>query len=83
MLEEELSLQLSLLKKETPPATLFPEVEDPMEQLPHLKDGTVAANLRGQERQFVMDTLIEEEVLESFAICGLIAMIMFAPNLFQ
>ena len=40
--EEELDLQLSLLQDEVPKSYLFPEVEDEMEDLPHLKDGTIS-----------------------------------------
>ena len=41
VMEEEFDLQLHLLQEETPDPTLFPEVEDKMAELPHLKDGTV------------------------------------------
>jgi hypothetical protein len=82
-LEDELTLQLNLLQKEMPPAYLFPEVEDPMVELPHLKDGSVAARLKEDETAHVFEELAEEGVLESLAICGLIGMLMLAPALFQ
>lgn len=82
--EEELALQLNLLHEDTPPSYLFPEVEDEMEALPHLKDGTVAAKVkRGleQERKVMMvEELAEEGVLESLAICALLGVMMLAPQ---
>jgi hypothetical protein len=82
--EEEISLQLSLLQDEAPPDYLFPEVEDEMEDLPHLKDGTVAAKVKKElerERNIMMvEELAEEGVLESLAICGLLGLIMLAPQ---
>jgi hypothetical protein len=83
LLEEELTMQLNLLQDEMPPAYLFPEVEDPMEELPHLKDGTVAARVKEDETAHYFEELAEEGVLESLAICGLIGMLMLAPALLQ
>jgi len=85
MLEEELSLQLSLLQDQTPPATLFPEVEEPMIELPHLKDGTAssaAANVVEMEQKiFQLEEMFEEGTLESLAFCGLIALAFVVPQL--
>eukprot|EP00980_Cylindrotheca_fusiformis_P010033 scaffold2214_cov139-Cylindrotheca_fusiformis.AAC.30 len=83
--EEEISLQLNLLQDEAPPNYLFPEVEDEMDALPHLKDGTISAKAKKEiekERNLmVMEELAEEGVLESIAICGLLGMMMLAPTL--
>jgi hypothetical protein len=94
--EDEISLQLSLLQDEAPRAYLFPEDEAPraylfpevegeMEDLPHLKDGTEAAEVKKElerERQIMMvEELAEEGVLESLAICGLLGVMMLAPQL--
>jgi hypothetical protein len=83
--EEEISLQLSLLEDEAPPAYLFPEIEDEMADLPHLKDGTVDANVKKElerERNILMvDELAEEGVLDSLAICVLLGLVMLAPQL--
>lgn len=86
IMEQELDLQLSLLKKdmeeETRHINLFPEVEDSMEELPHLKDGTMAQKVAKQEEfLFVEGELFEENVLETLAFCGVLALLMFAPNI--
>ena len=82
--EEELALQLNLLQEEAPPSYLFPEVEDAMEDLPHLKDGTAAqrAKLSAKKEQNIMmiEELAEEGVLDSLAICALLGFLMFAPQ---
>jgi hypothetical protein len=81
LIEQELSLQLNLLQEEMPPSYLFPEaVEGPMEELPHLTDGTVAAKVKKEEQSMVLGFLMEEEVLESLAICALIGALMMAPQ---
>jgi hypothetical protein len=77
----ELSLQLNLLQEEMPPSYLFPEaVDGPMEELPHLTDGTIAAKVKQEEHTMVLGFLMEEEVLESLAICALIGALMMAPQ---
>lgn len=82
LLEEELENQLALLKKEKPKATLFPEVEDPMEQLPHLKDGTMAAIGAQEQKLFMLEeAFLEENVAETIAFCTILAILMIAPQL--
>ena len=85
LMEEELDLQLHLLREETPNPSLFPEVEDSMPELPHLKDGTTLdktkKNIEKKNEIFFMEELMEEGVLESLAFCGLIGLIAFAPQL--
>ena len=85
VMEEEFDLQLHLLQEETPDPTLFPEVEDKMAELPHLKDGTVEDKTKKEIEMkneiFFMDQLMEEGVLESLAFCGLIGLAAFAPQL--
>ena len=85
LLEEELNLQANLLKKENEKAAhkqeLFPEVEDPMAELPHLKDGTMAAMALGQRNLFMMEeALFEENVSETILFCSILALVMFAPQ---
>jgi hypothetical protein len=75
----ELSLQLNLLQEEMPPSYLFPKaVDGPMEELPHLTDGTVAAKVKQEEQTMVLGFLMDEEVLESLAICALIGALIMA-----
>jgi hypothetical protein len=72
LLEEDLSLQIDLLKKEMPESTLFPEevtmhpehFEKPKETL-----GTAAVDL------------LDENLLESLAICAVFGVLLFAPHL--
>lgn len=82
--EEELDLQLSLLQDEVPESYLFPEVEEEMEDLPHLKDGTAAASVQEtidkENKILLFEELAEEGVIESLAICGFLGLMMFAPQ---
>jgi len=81
--EQELDLQLALLKKEdTHNVNLFPEVEDSMKELPHLKDGTLTDEIKKQEKLFFLEeNFLEENVLETIAFCGILAVLMMAPQL--
>jgi hypothetical protein len=88
LLEEELDLQLSLLKdeEEMHKASLFPEVEDQMEELPHLKDGTLSAHdqeiiHKAQLELALEESVMEESVLEAAVICGMIALLFVVPQL--
>lgn len=89
LLEEELDLQLSMLKDHqdaNKDSSLFPEVEAPMEELPHLKDQALASKTEDLVHQAeatlaMEETVLEESTLEGTAICGLIALIAFAPNI--
>ena len=83
LMEEELTLQLQLLNEQMPPATLFPEVEEPMAELPHLKDGTVEDIVKKEERILFFEELVEEGVVESLLFCGLIALAVLAPQIFS
>lgn len=82
--EEELDLQLSLLQDEVPQSYLFPEVEEEMEDLPHLKDGTLTASVKKSMKKekniLFFEELAEEGVFESLAICGFLGICMFAPQ---
>lgn len=84
LFEDELSLQLSLLKKEAPKSNLFPEVEE-MDDQPYLKDGIFAAsvesNIEKERNILMMEELAEGGVLESLAICGLLGMMIFGPHI--
>lgn len=86
-LEDELTLQSHLLKSETPDPYLFPEVvsdskPELKEKLPHLQDGTAAAKLEEEKEIFFWEEMMEEGVLESLAICGMIGFLMMVPRLF-
>ena len=86
LLEQELDLQLSLLKKNIKDSTrdvnLFPEIEDSMEELPHLKDGTLAQEVAEQKKLFFLEeAFLEENVLETVGFCAVLALLMFAPNI--
>ena len=86
-LEDELTLQLHLLKVETPDPYLFPQVlakaDHEMEELPHLRDGMAAAvNLEeGKTKIQVFEEFMEEGVMESLAICALIGLLMVVPQI--
>ena len=94
LLEQELDLQLALLQKDLKEAspeaklfpedtmTKFPEVEEPMVELPHLKDGTLSAKGVQEKQLFIVEeAFFEENVLETIAFCSILAMIMLAPQL--
>jgi hypothetical protein len=88
-LEDELTLQVHLLKTETPEPYLFPQVlaqpEQSMEELPLLQDGMAAAMKLDDDKQKsfdIIEELAEEGVIESLAICGLIGLLMLAPQMF-
>ena len=80
-------MQLSLLQEEVPKSYLFPEVEEEMEDLPHLKDGTLADSVKKsvekENKILLFEELAEEGVLESLAICGFLGIMMLAPQVFQ
>lgn len=75
LLEEELDLQLALLKRETPESTLFPHVGESMDSLPHLKEGNEhlksaavpekkgSASLENAIYKAEVDLAIEETIL--------------------
>ena len=80
LLEKELDLQLALLKKEVKTdSTLFPD--EMVEDLPHLKDGSMA--VKGVEPQdlYMKEAFFEENVLETVAFCSILAVLMVAPQL--
>jgi hypothetical protein len=94
-MEQELDLQLALLKNDLEEATpeaklfpetytmnMFPEVEEPMVELPHLKDGTMAAKGVQDKKLFIFEeAFFEENVLETIAFCAILSIIMLAPQL--
>ena len=84
ILEEELQLQLNLLQEEKPKAYLFPEVEEPMIELPHLKEDTAAAlKVKELSQNHVLEEMMEDGFFDSLAICGLIGFLMLTPQLLQ
>jgi hypothetical protein len=84
LMEDELELQLNLLQRATPAPTLFPEVEDQMAELPHLKDGTPSAKaqaiIEDSKNLAVVEELIEDGMMESLAICAMIGLLVLAPQ---
>ncbi|CAB9496194.1 expressed unknown protein [Seminavis robusta] len=92
LIEQELDLQLSLLKKDLeeatpeqslfPDMTMFPDVEEPIEELPHLKDNTMAAKGVADQKLFIFEeAFLEENVLETLAFCAVLALVMVAPQI--
>ena len=93
LLEEELELQLALLKEHTPDALLFPDDDVENKALPHLKDSV--ANKPRQEEDVVgifhkptpseilaiEETVLEENILEPLMICLVIVGLAFIPQL--
>ena len=81
-LEDELNLQLNLLKEEMPDPYLFPQTleNDEMAELPHMADGTPAEKLREEKDLAMIEELAEEGVLESLAMCAIIGVLMMAPQ---
>lgn len=77
VVEEELELQLNLLGEATPNPTLFPEVEDEMEELPHLKDNTFGHRVedavhKAEHNLALQETILEESNLETLVICSVL-----------
>lgn len=83
-LEDELNLQLNLLKEEFPDPYLFPQTleVDEMIELPHMKDGTPAETLKEEQQVAWWEEMAEEGVLESVAICSIIGFLMLGAQLF-
>jgi hypothetical protein len=87
MLEEDLDLQLHLLKEQTlRNPKLFPELEPDMKELPHLKDNTLKKDtemmVHKAEHELAMaETILEESVLEGVAVCMVLAALWFTPAL--
>lgn len=75
LIEQELALQLDLLKDETPQSYLFQN------------DGIVDATgheavvmVEKGEQNHLLEELVEEGALDSLAICALIGVMMFVPQ---
>lgn len=73
LLEEELSLQLNLMHSEMPPPYLFNSGD--------LDAESTAAKVRAAKNDQLIELLEEEGVVDSLAICALIAFVMVAPQL--
>ena len=73
LLEEELSLQLSLLRDELPHPYLFQVDRD-------LESRELSAKVEAAEKVAMIELLEEEGVIESIAICALIGLAMIAPQ---
>jgi hypothetical protein len=72
LMEEELSLQLNLLHEEFPAPYLFSDAA--------LENDKLSAKVKAAEQEQMIELLEEEGVIESLAICALIALIMLAPQ---
>lgn len=91
LLEEELDLQLSMLRDQNDfvlsgNPNLFPEVEEPMQELPHLKDHTHSddekkAVEKAELALALEETVLEESNLEAIALCACIAAVLLFPTL--
>jgi len=86
VIEEELELQLNLLKDTTPYPTLFPEVEGEMEELPHLRDNTVSHRVedivhRAENALAMQETVLEESNLETLVICSVVLALAVSPQI--
>ena len=93
VLEDELNLQLHLLQSQEPESYLFPEdnvkmdvvekTDEPIQKLHSMEVAEHRQELDIEKEVFLLEELAEEGVLESLAICGLIAMLMVAPAFFH
>lgn len=86
LLEEELSLQLSLLHDEMPPPYLFTSetASSPFEETDDqgIQQAILAAQVKEAEQNHVFEELVEDGALDSLAICALIGLLMLAPQFF-
>jgi hypothetical protein len=88
MLEEDLDLQLHLLKEQDHTMhnpKLFPDVEPDMQELPHLKDHNPTSDteqlVHTVEHDMVLaDPVMEESNLEAIALCMTLATIWYLPQ---
>ena len=95
VLEEELELQLSLLKERNEVDTsLFPDDKAELQALPHLKDKTSKQEEQHHEKGILHkptpseilefeETVLEENLLEPFLICLAIACFALMPQLLK
>jgi hypothetical protein len=97
VLEQELELQLALLKEHTPEPSLFPAAENDeiATALPHLNDPSTVSGSSQQSVASVVDsvsrnlapttivkgTILEESNLEPLMICVAIVALVFLPQL--
>lgn len=92
LLEEELDLQLAILKEHTPDASFFPNDEE-NKVLPHLKDNAEKTKPPQEddvgffhkptpsELLAIEESVLEENVLEPLIICLVIVGLAFIPQL--
>ena len=89
MLEEDLDLQLHLLKEQDHSIhnpKLFPDVEPDMQELPHLKDHNPKKDAKQlvhkvEHDMVLTDPVMEESNLEAIALCMTLAAIWYLPQL--
>jgi len=83
-LEDELTLQLNLLKKDMPPSYLFQQDNNELMEearVPSLQDGFSNTEVAEHKNVDLFEELVEDGVLESLAMCGMIGLLMMAPQL--
>ena len=91
VLEEELELQLNLLKEHTPDDSLFPDDETVIKAMPNLKVATPTNEQHEEQQGFFHkpmpseilefeETVLEENLLEPFLICVAIAAFAVVPQ---
>lgn len=79
LVEEDLSLQLSLLKKEMPPSTLFSDPEEiTMKVSP---GGSVTVEESPVPATPSFDSVVGNGATEAIMICAAIGLVAFAPHL--
>ena len=88
VLEEELDIQLALLKEATPDPSLFPD--DAIHDLPHLKDTMPESGRLSQINNLVHNAEVEmareeamlgESALETLAMCAAVTILCVAPQM--
>jgi hypothetical protein len=78
ILEEELSLQLALLRDETPASTMFPEAG----AITGDKQAAVEPTV-GEKILMVEEAIIEENLGDALAICMVLLAFIAAPHILQ
>lgn len=96
LLEEELDLQLSLLKRhDKVDVALFPDDPKEIEALPHLKDAEMTESKSEEKKHSLFskpkpdqilaieESILEENTLETAMFCMVMAAFIFLPQIFH
>jgi hypothetical protein len=84
ILEEELDLQLQMMKDHTPDTSFFPEDSDEMAALPHLKDPQPVKHHFGPSPVQILaieESVLEENALETAMFCLVMTAFILMPQL--